>query len=358
MQAYQFTVADIREEMQYSSVSEETLNIGPYTLEFWQDTDSENPYDNCDGMTPAIWYGLNGGFTEYGDGAIDSFFYVHVTFAWVSRNWRAICKAMDLTESEFDAECKEFQADYGGMMKHIRQEKFAERLSDMKAANWSDAIDYLETLRALYNLAGIPAETFEKHGYCQGDSVRGLIVMTPAWAKRVGAPHAMPGKLDKEACEKDMATQADTYGQWVWGDCFGYTVEYDGETVDSCGGFYPESDNGEYAISQAVDAMNRDAQARVETGLTLYASDSHGVYIPQYFAQSVKREFVTGVSPDDWTDLETGPDSESYWDTWTSVLDNAVIHKPENRTETATLYQDGDLWIIADSAQPFINWDN
>ena len=79
--------------------------------------------------------------------------------------------------------------------------------------------------------------------------------------------------------------------------------------------------------------------------MELYANDSRGVYIPQYFAESVKRECVQGVSEETWKELEAGPYSEHYWDAWTEVLDNATVTDPQTG-RTGYLYQNGDLWII------------
>lgn len=76
----------------------------------------------------------------------------------------------------------------------------------------------------------------------------------------------------------------------------------------------------------------------------LYASDARGVFIPQHFAESVKREFVHGVSDEDWKTLEEGPDAEWYWDAWSNVLDRAVIKSPDGKE--GFLWQDGDLWVI------------
>lgn len=76
----------------------------------------------------------------------------------------------------------------------------------------------------------------------------------------------------------------------------------------------------------------------------LYADSARGVYIPQYFAESIKREFVSGISCDQWTDL-TDPDCEWYWDTWDSVLDNAVVIDPNTGIQYG-LWQDGDLWLV------------
>lgn len=77
--------------------------------------------------------------------------------------------------------------------------------------------------------------------------------------------------------------------------------------------------------------------------IEIYADSSRGQYIPQYFAQSCKREMVKGVSAEEWEILEFGPDHEHYWEVWESVLNNAKI--TDNNGEKWTLWQDGDLFI-------------
>ena len=76
----------------------------------------------------------------------------------------------------------------------------------------------------------------------------------------------------------------------------------------------------------------------------LYASDARGVYIPQYFAESIKRDCVEGVSVEEWATLESGPDHERYWDTWNDVEQSAIV--TDNTGKRFTLYQDGDLWFL------------
>jgi len=79
----------------------------------------------------------------------------------------------------------------------------------------------------------------------------------------------------------------------------------------------------------------------------LYASDRHGVYIPQYFAESIKREFISGIDLTDLHILEVGPDlcNESYWNVWNDVEMNAIVTDPDSGIEYC-LYQDGDLWLV------------
>jgi hypothetical protein len=76
----------------------------------------------------------------------------------------------------------------------------------------------------------------------------------------------------------------------------------------------------------------------------LFADSSRGVYIPQFFADSIRRECVTGVDSGDWAILETGPDHELYWDAWHDVESNAIV--TDSNGQEFRLYQDGDLWLV------------
>ena len=76
----------------------------------------------------------------------------------------------------------------------------------------------------------------------------------------------------------------------------------------------------------------------------LYASDSHGVYIPQYFAKSVDTMYLSGVTDEDMAILLAGPDHEHYWDAWNDVECSAVL--TDDAGKEWVLYQDGDLWLL------------
>lgn len=77
----------------------------------------------------------------------------------------------------------------------------------------------------------------------------------------------------------------------------------------------------------------------------LFCDGASGIYIPQRFAEEVKRDCVTGVDAHEFETLALGPDTEWYWDTWADVLDNAKVHDPVANV-TYTLHQDGDLWLL------------
>lgn len=83
--------------------------------------------------------------------------------------------------------------------------------------------------------------------------------------------------------------------------------------------------------------------------MLLWLSDARGVYIPRDFAKSFvdRAKSVSGVTDEDWATLEAGPDyieNEGYWDTWTSVCDNAIV--TDEHGHQYHIYQEGDCWLV------------
>jgi len=79
-------------------------------------------------------------------------------------------------------------------------------------------------------------------------------------------------------------------------------------------------------------------------------SSARGVYIPRDFATIVGEDHAvpggtwTGLDMEDLQILSCGPDHEAYWDTWDSVLDQAVFTTPDGAKYH--LFQDGDLFAV------------
>lgn len=82
--------------------------------------------------------------------------------------------------------------------------------------------------------------------------------------------------------------------------------------------------------------------------LILFLDDHRGIHIPRDFAACVVRERVTGITDEDYADL-ANPDSDTYWDTWTSVCDSAKITGTDG--VAYSMYQDGALWLIPDGME-------
>ena len=77
-----------------------------------------------------------------------------------------------------------------------------------------------------------------------------------------------------------------------------------------------------------------------------YADSARGVFIPQFFAESINRECVTGIDLVDLDQLALGPEScEHYWDIWNDVESRAIVTDTKSGV-VYRLYQDGDLWLV------------
>ena len=72
---------------------------------------------------------------------------------------------------------------------------------------------------------------------------------------------------------------------------------------------------------------------------------SHGVFVPQWFAQTVNRTLLSGVSIEtlDYLAKEESLEDDGFWEEWDSVLNNARI---THNGKIYRLHQDGDLFII------------
>jgi hypothetical protein len=85
--------------------------------------------------------------------------------------------------------------------------------------------------------------------------------------------------------------------------------------------------------------------------MLLWLDSNRGVYIPQHFVESFKDfdAHVSDVSAEDKATLLSGPDSESYWDAWADVCDNATV-TDENGIKYR-IHHDGDLWLIPEGME-------
>lgn len=247
------TSKDVQDAMTYGSPIAENITVAGVDVDIWQDQDAENPYHWGDGMAPALWFSYR--IDSYGQGDLEDPI-GRMSPAFVSRHCRKIEDILDNVDSEEPARIK---ADYGGAMGGIRQEYYRECLADLRSESWGSVCDYFDTLAALWRLQGIPADTFQSNGYCQGDSARGLIVHLPEWVESVGARHDSP-----DAIAKDMQGDADTYGAWLWGDVYGFSVgnDSDDEDLEICGGFY--GTDSEYFAGQIADAVNTILEERAK----------------------------------------------------------------------------------------------
>lgn len=82
---------------------------------------------------------------------------------------------------------------------------------------------------------------------------------------------------------------------------------------------------------------------------------NRGIYLPQAFISSYRNNIKQGtIDQDDIDILEDGPEDEYYWDVWEDILDNAIVlidGKEYSLYQKYSLYQDGDLFIVAEGEE-------
>lgn len=81
------------------------------------------------------------------------------------------------------------------------------------------------------------------------------------------------------------------------------------------------------------------------SGINILLDSARGIYIPRDFARCFDpNDWNIDENSEDWKIIESGPDTEWYFDAWQSIEINAFhIDKDGNKW---TLYQDGDLFAI------------
>jgi hypothetical protein len=224
-----------------------------------QDESPSNPWQDQDGLAPLLWYSLGGDGIQDESGAYDLESVLGSTQYFseyaLGRKWRQLCQALGVDDpAALDAELKTERREYGGRLADYRRDKLESVLSDLKPDGWRQwgaACDYFAALESLWTLAGVPALDFQHNGYSQGDSVRGLLVATPAWIKAMGIPAG-------HDFESDLKAQADLFGAYAFGDVYGYVIESpEGEHLDSCWGFY----GGDFDESGLAEAAQDSAES-------------------------------------------------------------------------------------------------
>lgn len=253
----------------------EPIEVGPFSVEIvHDDLYNEHPADNDEGFPPVI--------NSYGNGegvereTVEPRFFSTVSARWCSRHWRTICGILDIDPAAHDKDARDYAGLDAARLSDTRKDLFIEALQELVPGGYNgrrSPTDWLDALAALYTLAGSPAFSMSRTGYCQGDYVEMLFVYTPDWCKRVGFD---PKRQD---AEKDAAAMADQIGAWAFGDCYGYRIwrteatDWRGcfEELDSCYGFLGAwwSKAGEHLLSQINESLEYQFKQHAMAGLAM-----------------------------------------------------------------------------------------
>lgn len=227
-----------------SARGEEIASYGALTIRAVRDESPANPFTDWDCEPPLlVWY--DGSLTEYGDGICEPL--VALSDWRISRRWREIAAALDIKPETVEAEARDRAK--GERMADFRRDYFESALADMRPSGGrygGGASDYFAALAKLWEIAGVEALDSCSRGYSQGDYADVLAVALPSWAEKVDAP--------RESHARQLESAVKLYGAWAWGDVYGYVINGpDGETLDSCWGYYG-SDHDESGLAKAAES--------------------------------------------------------------------------------------------------------
>lgn len=236
-------------------------------IEAHQDSNAECPFESWDCEPPtAVYSGRHNDESDYSGGVVQRpLDYLPDSKLRLRRYWEPAARALGVSDpAAWRADLEREAADYGDSIVDTMRERLESDLEAMRPGYYVNAGDYTSALAALWNLAGVPAVDWVSRGYSQGDYADGITVATPAWRETVGAP--------LEGLEAQLEAARDLWGAWAWGDVYGWVIraagpdgEADGDTLDSCWGYYgtDHGDSGlEESALEAADSILAAARKR------------------------------------------------------------------------------------------------
>jgi len=236
-----------------------------YTVEAINDgVGAENPWKAWDMCKPlAVKY--SGGLEVYSDEDILNPFTFY-SDAQINRQWKALTALLSL---ELAGTFYNEETGLNGLVSDLLEEWGVNPnkppkgyLADARREVLEESeIEDFDTIAAIYGLIGIRAMSFARNGYVQSQWAELLLVNTPSHRKACGYSKA----YEKANFERMATNAADLYAAWAYGDVYGYRVtDSQGEEVDSCRGFYGNSDtfdtNG--LSDGAMSAIEYDIDSR------------------------------------------------------------------------------------------------
>lgn len=237
-------------DFDYTQSGDYVASYAGLTIRAIRDDCAENPFENWDFMTPCLWTSGDS-LQEDSAGDIESPLDL-IPSDKLKPLWNQLCAALDIDAAESDRHCKADKASYGGRLADYRRDCLTEVLNDKRPGgfrSWKDSLEYLEALCGLWTLAGFPANTYQRNGYSQGDSIYALFVSTPAFLRDSGLTKRKAAALGNES-------EADLLAAYCFGDVYGYAIETEsGETLDSCFGFYGDDMDKSGLSGAALDMV-------------------------------------------------------------------------------------------------------
>lgn len=185
----------------------ETINYKGFEIEIIQDQNAQNPFEEWDCNLP-LMYVSGDGNNDYSKGDIANFLAYALTDNQIIYHQKKLAEIFDIDLDYFVEQ--EFSKD--------------DKISDIR----SEIEDNTNLARFVYlaEIAKIPHLCTSSRGYSQGDYAELFVCQTDKFLKESGC---------KEVTPEMLQGAVDLWGNWAWGNVYGFNVE---ETGDSCWGFY------------------------------------------------------------------------------------------------------------------------
>lgn len=226
----------MRDESVYSE------NYKGFNIKIYQDADSQNPFEDWDCEPPLAVYS-DRSITEYATqyGNVNSV--PNLTRKQIIKNLKEIIVMLEVKNVwELTEDRREWYRDdiVGCINENI--------------VNYIDCLnnsDRLEALCGLYNMAGIPAVVKSVHGSTQSCYAEVLAVATKEFQRACGNEAGFWNNPD------NLKNSIQLFEDWVYGNVYGYVIEdEDGESLDSCWGFFGNYNSEYSALSEAKSAVD------------------------------------------------------------------------------------------------------
>jgi hypothetical protein len=260
----------------------ETIEDKGYKIQIAQDEGAENPFEAWDCEPPLFTFygGRHGSAKAYNEAPEN---WRDILYTLPDKTWERGERMNFIREFIAPNPSRSFLRDIVERIDYLGNifEVAIEILNDEKGAKpegWGAACEWFELAENLLKYAGIPCLYEQSNGHSQGDSTLCLVVLTPEWYEKTGAP--------KENAEKDCKSAIELYSAWAWGDVYGVSEiiapgpldedgdETEGEEIEdaSCWGFYGSNHEKSGLMEHARDSIECHIKKQAEEAEELTAA--------------------------------------------------------------------------------------
>lgn len=230
----------------------DTIEHRGFTISIYQDESPSCPWRDWDGQPP-LWARNRDGLTEYGDPDVWNILN-EIPDIVLDEKREIVLDLLKVEAQGADIEAEGWETEVIGAEfgeGYEFPDWAREELGGIAGEDW-------DVLEELCDWAGITCYRATSQGYSQSCWADLFIYYPPSFLKDTG--------IAKDNEEKAIEGDFRLWGQWAWGDVYGYTVaDPDGEdTDDSCWGFFGDPED-----SGLLEEAKRNIDHEIERRKTL-----------------------------------------------------------------------------------------